>query len=130
MRPHDPADVLLAVVYVIIVIGPRSAGAVFGGAFQDKHGTGNPFVMGPVYLSATRSRLGSHQRLGAPQPLSRFLVKPRPMQGVGRGDPEPKFSIPAPTACAVLGSALQGEHVVNASSTHAVGAHVAESHGG
>jgi hypothetical protein len=34
VRPHDPPDVLLAVVHVVIVIRPRAAGAEFGCAFE------------------------------------------------------------------------------------------------
>lgn len=34
---HDAADVALAVIDVVMVVVPRAAGAVFGGALEDQH---------------------------------------------------------------------------------------------
>ena len=38
MGPHDAADVLVAVEYVVVVGAPLVARSGFGGAFQDEHG--------------------------------------------------------------------------------------------
>jgi hypothetical protein len=38
LRPHDAADVPLTVENVVVVIGPRTAGAGFGGAFEGERG--------------------------------------------------------------------------------------------
>jgi hypothetical protein len=34
VRPQDAADVLLAIEHVVVVVRPRAAGTVFGGAFE------------------------------------------------------------------------------------------------
>jgi len=40
VRPHDAADVPVAVEHVIIIVRPLAARAGFGGAFQQEHGSG------------------------------------------------------------------------------------------
>jgi hypothetical protein len=37
MRPHDAADVLVAVEHVVVVIRPLAARAAFGGAFESQY---------------------------------------------------------------------------------------------
>jgi hypothetical protein len=45
VRPHDAADVLLAVESVVVVVRLLAARAGFEGAFQNKHGSNRQPVM-------------------------------------------------------------------------------------
>ena len=38
VRPHDAADVLVAVPHVVIIVRPLAAQAAFDGAFEGEHG--------------------------------------------------------------------------------------------
>jgi hypothetical protein len=38
MRPHDAANVLLTLEYVVIVVSPFATGSAFAGGLEDEHG--------------------------------------------------------------------------------------------
>jgi len=40
VRPHDAADVPVAIEYVVVVVRPFAAWAGFRGAFEREHGSG------------------------------------------------------------------------------------------
>jgi hypothetical protein len=55
MRPHDAADVLVAVEYVTIIVRPLAAQSAIGGAFKGEHGQ----ISGSTNFLCTRDNVYS-----------------------------------------------------------------------